>query len=456
MQKKRIQLLISTVFIIIIYSGCAATQGRDSLERYKELKSISVADAAGVNDGAAPGELNEHSTLPDYLVYAALHNPGLEAAFDRWKAVLEKIPQVRSLPDPRFTYAYYIENVETKVGPQRHKIDLSQAFPWFGKLDLRGDIALEEANIQKQTYEKIKLSLFYQVKVAYYDYYFLSRSIRITGENLKLLSYFENVARTQYESGKATNADVIKAQVELGKLEERLLSLQDLREPIMARLNAVLNRPADSQLPWPASIQIYDITLADEEIIRQALENNPDLKAIDVEVEKETKVINLAKKQFYPDMMIGLSYIETGHSSMPGIADSGNDPIMTMFSINLPLWRDKYRAGVREAELRQKSVFKERENQKNVLIAEMKTTLYNLHDSGRKIMLYRDSLIPKARQSLNVTQTAFESGKKDFLSLIDAQRSLLELELAYERALTNCARYLAQVEMLVGKDFKSL
>ena len=453
MKKTRVQLLISTAFAVIVFSGCAAFQGSDSLDRYKDLKNVSYAGANGINENDSRVELTDTSTLSDYLAYAALHNPGLEAAFNRWKASLEKIPQVRSLPDPRFTYAYFIENVETRVGPQRHKLDLSQSFPWFGKLDLLGDVALEESNIQKQAYEMLKIKLFYKVKETYFEYYYLSKSIVITEENMKLLSYFETVTQTKYTTGKASQADVIKAQVELGKLEERLLSLRDLREPVTAKLNAVLNRPADAPLPWPSSIQDNDIALRDDEIVKQIIENNPDLKALEFKIEKVTKSKELAKKQFYPNIMLGLSYVETGTSSMPGTKDSGKDPVMTMLSINLPIWRNKYRAAVNETEIRRKSAVRERENRENMIIADLKSALYNYRDAGRKKELFRDTLIPKAKQALNVTQTAFESGKKDFLSLIDIQRTLLEFELSYERALTNRAKFRAQVEMLMGRDF---
>jgi len=448
----RLKIIFYTIGIILVFSGCSSVKSLDTSQRYEDLKKITFNQEVNNQKSSSENDLGANPILTEYLAYAALHNPELEAAFDRWKAALEKIPQVLSLPDPRFTYAYYIENIETRVGPQRHKLDISQTFPWFGKLDLLGDVALEEANIQKQTYEMLKLKLFYRVKEVYYEYYYLSRSISVTEENLKLLSYFENVARTKYESGKAAYADVIKAQVELGKVEERLLSLRDLREPVTAKLNAVLNRPADAPLPWPSSIQENDIVLTDDEIIKQILENNPDLKALEYKIEKETKSKKLAKKQFYPNLMVGLSYIETGPSSMPGTPESGKDPVMTMFSINLPVWRDKYHASVRETEIRRKSAIKERENRENIIISDLKTALYNYRDARRKKELFRDTLIPKAKQSLNVTQTAFESGNKDFLSLIDTQRTLLEFELAYERALTDRAKFRAQVEMLIGKD----
>ena len=150
--------------------------------------------------------------------------------------------------------------------------------------------------------------------------------------------------------------------------------------------------------------------------------------------------------------MVGLSYIETGLSSMPGIKDNGKDPLMTMFTVNLPIWRDKYHAAVQEAEIQRKSAVLSRENRGNTLVSDLKTALYNYRDAGRKKELYRDNLIPKAVQALNVTQTAFESGKKDFLSLIDTQRTLLEFELSYERALVNRETYRAEVEMLIGKE----
>jgi len=105
-------------------------------------------------------EFTESSVLTDYLTYAALKNPGLKAAFLRWKAALEKIPEVKSLPDPRFTYGYFIRNVETRVGPQRHKFGLAQTFPWFGKLKLKGNAAWETARAEKERYEAAKLKLF--------------------------------------------------------------------------------------------------------------------------------------------------------------------------------------------------------------------------------------------------------------------------------------------------------
>lgn len=397
-------------------------------------------------------ELDEGATLADYLAYAALNNPGLKSAFNRWKAALEKVPQVRSLPDPKFNYAYYIRNVETRVGPQRHKFGISQMFPWFGKLDLKGDKALEAANADRERYETAKLKLFYKVKNVYYEYYYLARAIAITNENLQLLTYIESVARIRYKAGKAPYAVIIKAQVELGKMEDHLSTLNELREPLTAVINAALNRPSDKPLPWPDDIPKDDISISDEELFTRLKENNPELKSIEFTAAKEKTAIDLAKRSYYPDIVVGVNYIETGDALMSNTEESGKDPIMAMFSINLPLWYGKYHASEREAKARYNAALQNRSDRENNLVADLQMSLFKFRDAERKIDLYRDTLIPKAEQSLNVTQQAFEAVKADFLDLIDAQRTLLQFRLSYERALANRAQRLAEIEMLVGKE----
>ena len=413
------------------------------------------ARAAGAGTAEVSAELpalDEKAGLPDYLTYAALNNAGLEAAFIRWKAALERIPQVRALPDPKFTYSFYIQEVETRVGPQRHAFALSQMFPWFGKLRLRGDVALKAAEVERQKYEAEKLALFREVKVAYYEYAYLSQAISITEANVDLVTYFENIARTNYTTGKSPYGAVLKAQVELGKLEDRLRTLQDLREPMVARLNAALNRPMNRSLPWPARIEEEELPFAADRLFPLLMENNPGLKAIDAAAAREESACALAKKEFFPDLNVGVTVIETGDALMPGTPESGKDPVISSISINLPLWYGKLRASKREAKARHSAALQERKDKENELFARLKMALYNFQDTERKIDLYRDTLIPKAKQSLNVTEQAFAAGGAGFLDLVDTQRVLLEFELSYERALADRGQNLAEIEMLIGQE----
>jgi outer membrane protein, heavy metal efflux system len=403
--------------------------------------------------GEKSPELNDSSALEDYLRYAAANNPGLEAAFNRWQASLEKVPQARALPDPRLTYSYFIRELETRVGPQRQRLGLSQTFPWFGKLGLRAKAAGEDAARQEQKYQAARLALLYRVKTVFYDYYFLSRSLAVTEENLRLLTSLEAVARAKYSTGTTGYSSLLKAQLELGRIEDRLQSLEDIRNVQAARLNSALNRPVASPLPWPGEIGTVEKELNEEKLMELLAERNPELNALDLLAEKGNIEAQLAGKNIFPDITLGLDYMQTGRALMPGTVDDGKDPLMAMFSVNLPLNRGKYRAAEREARLRSSAARLQRQDRENSLKVELKAALFNYRDSERKISLYRDALIPKAEQALGAAGKSFTSGfNADFLDLVEAQRTLLEFQLAYEEAVVKRAETRAKIEMLVGTD----
>ncbi len=449
---------VATILVVVVVGvlgGCAASSGgeRDAVDAMRSIERSVYGGGAGSERRALP-ELGEHSGLDDYLVYASLNNAGLEAAFNRWKAALLRVPQVRALPDPRFTYAYFIREVETRVGPQEQKVALAQAFPWFGKLGLAGEVALQESNSARERYEAAKLDVFYRVKQAYHELAYLGRAVAITRENIELVKYFEEVARTRYKANLASHPDIIKAQVELGKLEDRLRTLEDLSGPIRARLNAALSRAPDSPLPWPRPIPTEEIVLDDQAVLQWLRESNPELRAIDALTVKAQKATELAKKQYYPDFTLALEYIDTDTAVMPGVRGSGRDPIVAGLSLTLPIWFDKLRAGVDEGRAREVAARRERTEQENRLLARLKKALYDVRDAERKIDLYRDTLIPKADQSLGATQEAYAAERVDFLDLIDAERILLEFRLSYDRAVADHAIGVAAVEQLVGRPLE--
>lgn len=449
---KNTSVAICSVLVSALLAGCAATAPEKKPVVEKSLVGReSRVPGESSSKGNSRTSLSEDSTLLDYLRIAALNNPGLEAAFYRWKAALEKVPQVKSLPDPRFNYGYFVQEVETRVGPQEQKIGIAQTFPWFGKLNLRGERAGEAAIAARAQYEGTKAGLFYKVKEAYYELYFLSKAIAITQENISLLKHLESVAQARFRSGSDVTG-VVKAQVELGKLEDRLSSLVDLKTPIAAKLNAAMNRSMEAKIPWPKGFTTSDAKFTDQEVMEVLDESNPELLALNAKVSETTKSLELAKKEFWPDVTLGVDYIETGEARMAGVSDSGEDAIMVMGSINIPLWWGKYRAGVREAEARRTGAIKSLENRENVLEADLKMSLYKFHDAQRKISLFGNTLTPLAKTSLEVAEQAYETGKADFLQLIDAQRLLLDIQLSHQRALTDREQRLAEIEMLIGRD----
>jgi outer membrane protein TolC len=435
------------IMILVLAAGCATVQEKQAFSDWqKESQRFSGSSVEDVN---LP-ELSENATLDDYVLYAMLNNAGLRAAFERWKAALEKVTSSRTLPDPRFTYANYIKEVETRVGPQKHKFGLAQTFPWFGKLDLQGEMALQAAQAERQRYEAAKLDLIFRVKNIYYEYGYLAEAINVARDNVTLLTHFESVARSKYKGGAGLQNAVIKAQVELGKLEDRLLSLQDLTRPVTAKLNIALNRPSQMSVPAPKTIPAESQDLSDEELFSLLHTENPNLKLLDFMAAKEDFAIKLTEKNFYPDMTVGVDYIDTDSRSDIDPEDNGKDPVIAKLSINVPIWHQKYNAIGKEARARRRAVIQERKEKENALIADLEMALYQLRDADRKINLYGDTLLPRAEQNVKVNQLAFTSDKASFLDLIDSQRILLRFQLEHKRAFADRAQRMAKIEMLAG------
>jgi len=421
------------------------------LEREGASYEPSPPSQGSGQEGARLTELDEDATLADYLAYGARANPGLEAAFNRWAAALERIPQARALPDPTLGFGYFVQEVETRVGPQRAKLGVSQMLPWTGKRALRGEAALHKAEAAHARYEAAKLSLFYRIRRAYWEYWYLSRAIAITEENLRLVAQLEGVARAKYAAGLAPQSAVTKAQVELGRLEDRLTALRDMRGPGSAELDAAIGRRPGAALPWPKESPPENRGGIDYDALAALLdESSPELAAADAIIDNEESNVALARKGALPDVGVGLDYTFTGESAMAG-SDSGKD-IVAMLSVSLPLGRAKYRAAEREAQARLAAARLDRADRENALSASLKAALFGFRDAERRTELYGNTLLAKARQALDVARQSFEAGKADFLDVIDAQRTLLEFDLAQERARASRAVSLAEIEMLVGTE----
>jgi outer membrane protein TolC len=436
---KRVAYLIGAVLPVLSAGNCFG----ERLYKDAEVQFVREADK-GSADANAP------VTLEDYLRYAALNNAGLKAAFEEWKAAIEQVPQAKVLPDPRFTYGYYIEEVETRVGPQRNRLGIMQVFPWFGEIEARTDAAAAAAKAARQRYEARKLKLFFEVKEAFHEYAYLAKAVEIARENLELIKHFEEVARTKYIAAAAGHPDVIRAQMELAKLEDHLKTLEAFRKPVVARLNAVLNRASFGELPWPERKGFEHLEVGRDQVIAMAKAHNPELQGLDFEIESSESKVEVAKKKFYPDMGVGVDWIDTGDRS--GVSDSGKDAVILMFTMDLPIWRKSYKAAELQAEANVRKARQQKVETQNTIIARTERALYDFEDSGRKVELYEDVLVPKAKELLGVSETAYKGGTVDFLSLIDAQRMLLGYQLNYERAATDNLQRLAELEMLAGAE----
>jgi outer membrane protein, heavy metal efflux system len=393
------------------------------------------------------GDANNPIKLEDYLRIAVMQNKELESAFERWKAALEQIPQAKALPDPEMEYGKFVRQSDMQMNQM---MSLMQMIPWFGKIEARTDTAYANAQVAGQEFIAKKLKLYQQVKNEYYEFSYLKEAIDTAQQNLELIKHFEQVARTKYVTSTGTHPDIIRAQIELAQLDEILVSLRELKKPQTARLNALLNRPVTAELDWPPKQTFTRLDMDFNRLVEQLKEKNPELNSLDWMIKSARSDEKLAKKEFYPDMGLGVEWTQFEKSG----GMSGRDSVAVIFKMNLPLWRDSYKAAERQARANVISITQQKKDTENNLTAQVASELYYLEESQRKINLY-ENIIPRVEQLINASETAYSAGTIDFLSLIDSQRMLLQYKLDYQRVLTDNQQKLAALEMLIGSEISA-
>lgn len=409
-------------------------------------------------DPDAP-ELPEGARLDDYVQFAMKNNPELEAAFYQWRTALEQVPQVRTLPDPMASFSIVLDQVEREAEYMGERYTLSQTFPWFGKLSLEGEMAVAMADAAAQRLEATRLQLIDRVSRAHAEYVYGHRAVGIANENSALLVRLESVTREMFRGGLANLSEVSRAQMEIGRLDDQVRSLEDLLEVAAAELNAALGRPAHASLPAVADTSSTPSpqTMAalpeysDQQWLSLARQHNPELAAARHQTQQQRHAVARARRDYYPDITVGVEYARDGSARIAMMDGGGADMLAVMFSVNLPIWRGKYDAGVREMQARHDAVNRDLEGQTNRLEADLKVALYTYRDSLRKMALYGDTLRPLAQQTLATTETAYRTGNAGFSDLIDAQRVLLEFSLAHERAAADHAGAITRIQALVGR-----
>ena len=390
------------------------------------------------------------SSLDKLLEAGMRNNPRLKAAFHTWRAKVESIARARALPDPQLSFAQFVHPIETRVGPQRQRIGLTQRFPWFGKLKLKGDAAAEAAEKERMTFEYLKWELEFDIKKNYYAHYYLQRSIAILREHIRLLGYLEGVLDARYKVGQVLLSDVLRIQIERESLRDRLDDARGRVPPLEAMLNVLAGRATRTPIRSEARLEVPEVEVDFQYLSGLISAENPSLKALGHAVDVERLGKRLARLDALPDISLGVDYILIGEARMPDVMGSGTDPFAVKMSMSLPIWSKKNKAAVREAEARYQMAMWRKQDAENLLLAKLESVYAAYESAMRTLKLYRHSLIPKARQAMAVTQTAFETGKTDFLHYIDSLRTVLNLELDVEKAAVEAATQLAALEMLTG------
>ncbi len=406
------------------------------------------------------GEPGSKVNLTDLLQYANNHNPGLLSQQASIKAAHQRTSSAGTLPDPMFTYGSFLTPIETRLGPQERKFSLVQKLPWPQKLGLKRKQARQSENIADLNLEANRQSLFYQIKISYFELAYQREAEQLTSDNILLFEQLTPVVRAAYGSGNVSQAALLQIQMEIEKLKNRFDQLLDLQQAQTAVLNALLGRDIKTPLPkfqkTDTSDQItaavnngqFDVTI---ETLRDLLTlNNPDLQLAEAKIKLTGTTADLAGKSYFPDLSIGVHYIQTGTAVDPTMPDSGQDPLLATISFNLPLWPGNHSALRAETKhLHTAASFAQKDRQ-NKLSSELDIALAGWRNARRQIVLYNDKLVPLTEQVYEVTAAAFAADQVGYTSLIEAQMSLLTTRLSLHRALADFAVKQAKLELLIS------
>jgi len=414
-------------------------------------QDLSMGRASPTRDGGEPDASSAEQpvvTLEELIVEALRANPEILEARRRYDARLARIPQMSALPEPTLSIVS-VGNLlpfSVQVGDpsSARMVSFMQEIPFPGKLALRGKIAALEAEAERWTYEQTWRRVISELKVAYYELYFVDKSLEIVRRIKGLLEQFLKIAEARYQVGKAAQQDVFRAQTELSILLERMAVLERQRASAVALINALLNRPPETPLGRTAEVKKGALSFSLEELYRMAAAESPELKQQERVMDSRHYQIALAQKEFYPDFAVGVQYMQR-----PVMPEMWGFSI----SVRLPLyfWR-KQRPALEEAGAEWAQARQRREGIRAQLFFRVKDLYLTAMTAERLLRLYEEGIIPQATLTLESSIASYQVGAVDFLTLLTNLIAVLTYETSYYEQLVAFQKSLAQLEPLIGRE----
>jgi len=409
------------------------------------------ADRAAQLSSPQPQADQAAITLEDLVREALQRNPGVQSALHAMEAQRRRVPQSKTLPDPMVGvgWAGNIEPFSVQHGdPSSYRsITASQQLLYPGKLKLRGQIATKEADAAHWDYEAARRKVTVDVKAAYYDYWFYDKAIQTTQKNRELLQKLSQISESRYRVGKGIQQDILRSQVEISLLMQRLTVLEQQRRTAQARLNTLLAHDPDAPLPPAANLQQSALTITLPELYQMARENDSGLQREKQMVQRNQLAVALAQKDYYPDMSVGYMYQQ--RQDLP-------DMHGLTFTINVPVfYKTKQQEAVAQATEEQIVAEHSLDNRHTELNFELKQQYLAAKASDELLRLFSQGIVPQSSLALESSMSSYQVGTADFLTVIGNFSMVLNYESDYYRELANYQTSLARIESIVGVDLTS-
>ncbi len=419
---------------------------RFSLQTLTVVLAVLSAPAVLAQD-AAPGR-----TVASLLDYARQNNPEYASMRHEADAAGERVTPAGALPDPKLR----VELMDiTRMGEQSPtlspsragstKYTITQELPWYGKRDLKREIAELDADGAQGRYRGTWSEIAARLKTSHAQLYVLHGNEQLTREILDLMVRLEQIAQARYAGGLAMQQDIVRAQVEQTAMRNDLIMLENEGNMLRARINMLLSRPANAPLATPEALRPLPTPA---KLDYAALEDrvrgrNPRLFADDAAIKSAEKKRELAYKERYPDFMLGVTPVQYSNSVKEW---------QLMVEFNIPLQQSTRRAMERESESMLSAARARKDATANEVLSGLAENLSGIEAARRTEMLATTSLLPQAELTFNSALAAYENGKVDFATLLEAQQQIRKARLNQIKAQGEAQIRLAEIEKLLGED----
>ncbi len=396
--------------------------------------------------------------LPQLISTAVANNPELKSSRSKWQMFVNKAKQASALEDPMFMFK--LQNLVAREpwsfggsDPQTAKvIGISQQLPFWGKREIKQEIADYEAASYKWSLEERKLELTRMVKENYYQIWAVDKFLGILDKNLNILADFITIAESKYSVGQGVQQDIYKARLEKSKMLDMQITLQQQRKSLEANLNYLLYRPGTTPVGPIADFNLPPFSWKAEQLQGVAGDKRPQLKSLAMLINKGEAAHRLAQKEFYPDFNLSLEYMFREKVDTEMIKDPGYNMLTLGVTFNLPFQQEKRRAMAAESTSETTMALEELNGLKNSIAYSINDTLAQLERRRRLIELYQGGIIPQAEQSLESAVISYRVNKVDFLTLLDGRINLFNYERELYESQAEYMMQLARLEATVGTE----
>lgn len=378
-------------------------------------------------------------------IEALVNNPEIQAASARMDIMAGKTRQAGTLDDPELRYMRE-EMPDFRWSQAMYsRLELMQMFRLPTKLFLESSLAeIKEEHAHHDHLEKIN-EVLAKLKSAYYELWFVQQNISLLRENIRLMRQFSKLSQTKYSVGEASQQDVLKAQVEVAKLENDLTTLRQKELTAKAMLMAILNRAPSDTIGFAVIPEEVSFSVSLDTLQTLAFQNRPMLKHDSLGIRESETMLSLAKQEYLPNFKVGLQYVTIPVSGFQGWS------VMAGLTIPFAPWTlGKASGRVEEANASIRRSTAIYNATRNMVIASVQELYYKAEANKRQLDTYRTRILPQAQQSLEASITGYQTGQTDFLMLLDAYRTLVELKMEYFMIRMQYEQTMAELERAVG------